>query len=89
MPSATNGTSSIHDYSDDLEKEVVWTLEADRVPAKTTLASVGVPYFYGARDPVLEEYRAIVPPVLVIEYISDAVSLHNFQDRGDVSSVTA
>jgi tRNA A-37 threonylcarbamoyl transferase component Bud32 len=40
-------------------------------------------------DPVFEERRAIVPPVLVIEYISDAVSWHNLQDCGDVSSVTA
>ena len=58
-------------------------------PVKMTLAGVGVPYFYGAGYPVLEERRAIVPPVLVIEYISNAVSLQNFQDREDISSITA
>ena len=44
-------------------------------PSKTTLAAVGVPYFHGAGDPVLGERRAIVPSVLVIKYISNAVSL--------------
>ena len=57
------------------------------VLSKTTLAAVGVPYFDGAGDPVLGERRAIVPSVLVIKYISNVVSLQNFQDRGDVSLV--
>ena len=58
-----------------------------RVLPKTTLAAGGVPYFDGAEDPVLGERRAIVPSVLVIKYISNTVSLQNFQDRGDVSLV--
>jgi len=91
------------DYSDDLEKKVVWELmyyrqakcsweyevAAYRMLSKTTLAGVGVPLFYGAGELVLEEPRAIVPRILIIEYISDAVSLANIRDGGDVGSVTA
>ncbi|KIJ94602.1 hypothetical protein K443DRAFT_110188 [Laccaria amethystina LaAM-08-1] len=91
------------DYADDLEKEVVWELmyyrqtkwawedevAAYRMLSKTTLAGVGVPLFYGAGELVLEEPRAIVPRVLVIEYISDAMSLANIRDRVDIGSVTA
>ena len=91
------------DYSDELEKKVVWELmyyrqtkwawedevAAYRVLSKTTLAGVGVPLFYGAGELVLEEARAIVPRLLVIEYISNAVSLAHIQDRGDIGSVTA
>ena len=68
------------DYSDELEKKVVWELMYYRqtkwawedevaaycVLSKTTLAGVGVPLFYGAGELVLEEARAIVPRILVI-----------------------
>jgi serine/threonine-protein kinase RIO1 len=50
---------------------------------------VGVPNFYGAGNLVLDDQRAIVPRVLVVEYISDAVSLHNLQDSGDIGSLKA
>lgn len=92
------------DYSDDLEPEVVWELryyrlakwawesevDAYQVLNKTSLAGVDVPHFYGAGDLNLgEERRAIVPRVLVVEYIEDAVSLHDLKLGGDLGFLKA
>lgn len=94
----------LFDFSDDLEPEVVWELiyyrmakwgwerevDAYQVLNKTSLAGVDVPRFYGAGDLVLEEKRrGIVPRALVVEYIEDAVSLHDLQRGGDLGFLKA
>jgi hypothetical protein len=92
------------DYSDDLELDVsreliyyrlakwAWESEVDayQVLNKTSLAGVNVPRFYGAGELVLEEEkRGIVPRALVVEYIEDAVSLHDLQCGGDLDFLKA
>jgi hypothetical protein len=86
-------------YCDDVDYEVndevhmcrrasdSWTREVDayHILANSSLSGSTVPIFYESGDLILDETRAIIPRVILLEYIPDVTSVSSLGDIGVIT----